>query len=326
MIDGAARGHHIDLPRDFVFEGALHVAERVEVLELRLDAECLLAGRPHRYVRVTAQAALFHVAVVDADCHEDGAQPRKELRGVRRRSEVRLRDDFDEGHAAAIEIEVGAPVGVGKAFVQRLPGVLFHVHPDDADTLGRALRLEFDLASRGQRPVVLRDLIALRQVGIEVVLPGENGDRLDGGAERVRGAHRVLHGAPVQDRQGAGQTQAHRAHVDVRRCAERGAAATKDFAGCQQLTMDLEADDRLKGRQLGGSYRGVRENGKDGRSSRSGSGRGRLTRGQCAGATSCFTTPTTPASNCVPLQRSSSCTAAAGLIASRKTRARIMVS
>ena len=94
-------------------------------------------GRPHGDVRVAAQAALFHVAVVDAEPDEDLAQPAEELGRVGRRPQVRLGDDLDERHAAAVEVDVGLAIGVGEALVERLAGVLLHVDARDADTLRR---------------------------------------------------------------------------------------------------------------------------------------------------------------------------------------------
>ncbi len=135
LIDRAAGGDDLGLPGDLVLDGALHVPEGVEVLDFDLDAERGRPGRPHRDVGVAAQAALFHVAVVDADGHEDGAQAREELRGIGRRPQVRLGDDLDERHAAAVEVEMGPAIGVREAVVQRLAGVLLHVHAGDADLL-----------------------------------------------------------------------------------------------------------------------------------------------------------------------------------------------
>jgi len=58
--------------------------------------------------------------------------------------------------------------------VNRLAGVLLQVQPLDADDKGRAvvpLDLDLSFADDGWRE--LADLIALRQVGIEIVLPVE---------------------------------------------------------------------------------------------------------------------------------------------------------
>ena len=50
---------------------------------------------------------------------------------------------------------------------------------------------------------------------------------------------------PVEHRQRAGQPEAHRADVGVRRIAEVGGAAAEDLGLGQQLDVDFESDDRL---------------------------------------------------------------------------------
>ena len=110
------------MARDLELDGALHVAEGVEVLQLGLDAERRLPDGTHRDVRVAAQAALLHVPVVDADRDEDLAHAAEGLGGVRRRSQVGLGDDLDERHAAAVEVEVrGAARSPAKPSCSDLP-------------------------------------------------------------------------------------------------------------------------------------------------------------------------------------------------------------
>ena len=87
-------------------------------------------------------------------------------------------------------------------------------------------RADLDAPVGRERLVELRDLISLRQIGIEIVLAREDRRRVDRAAERERGAHRQLDGVLVEHRQRAGQRETHRAGVRVRRRAEiRGAAA-----------------------------------------------------------------------------------------------------
>ena len=58
--------------------------------------------------------------------------------------------------------------------VDRLAGVLLQVQPLDADVQRLAVDVDLDLALADDRLLVLADLIALRQVGIEVVLAVEH--------------------------------------------------------------------------------------------------------------------------------------------------------
>ena len=80
----------------------------------------------------------------------------------------------------------------GEAVVHRLAGVLFHVHAGDADVDRRPVgaRADLDAAAGRKRPVELRDLVSLREVGIEVVLAREDRRRLNRAPERDRRADR----------------------------------------------------------------------------------------------------------------------------------------
>ena len=59
--------------------------------------------------------------------------------------------------------------------MDRLAGIFFEVEAQQAGFGTAALTIECEHAAPGERLIVLRDLIALRQVGIEVVLAGRNG-------------------------------------------------------------------------------------------------------------------------------------------------------
>jgi hypothetical protein len=235
-----------DVALDLEFDGTLHVAERVEVLELGLDPERRRPGRSHRHVRVAPQASLFHVAVVHAQGHEHLAHAAEGLGRVRRGPEVRLGDDLDERHAAAVEVQVGPPRRIGAGVVQRLAGVLFHVHAGDPDRDRAAGRREADGAARRERAVVLGNLVALGQIGIEVVLSREDRPGMDLAAQREGRTRGEFHGAAIQHRQRPRQAQAHRAQRGIGRRAEASGTPAEDLGGGQQLRVNLEADDRLK--------------------------------------------------------------------------------
>ena len=111
----------------------------------------------------------------------------------------------------------------------------------------RAAALVIDPPGRRQRALVLRDLIALRQVRIEVVLAREDRQRLHRAAERVPGAHAELDRPAVQHRQRPGHAEADGTDVGVRRRAEARAAAAEDFRLRQELRVDFQTDDRLEG-------------------------------------------------------------------------------
>ncbi len=247
LRDPPAALQHLDLPLDLVLERLLQEAERVQVLDFGLGPERIRPSRAHRDVRVAAQASLLHVAVVDAKPDENRAQPCEEFGGVGRRPQVGLRHDLDERRAAAVVVDVGLAVGIDEALVQRLAGVFLEVDAGDAHAPGPAAGLELERPLARQRPFVLRDLIALRQIGIEVVLAREDRQLVDAAAERQTRADAELDGHPIEDRERSRKTQADGADVRVRRRAECGAAAAENLGSGEELGVDFQADDWLVG-------------------------------------------------------------------------------
>ena len=239
LDDATAAFEQIDLPLDFVLERLLHIAERVEILHFGLRAEACLARGPHRHVGVAAETALFHVPVVDAQPHQDVSQPLEEFRRLGGRAHVRLADDLDQGDAAPVVIDVGPAVGIGKSFVERLAGVLFHVDARQSDMLYPAPDRNVETTAERERTFILRNLVTLRQVGIEIILAREDRERLDVASERERRFDRVVDRGTVEDRQRARHAETDRAHLRVGRRAERRAAPAENFRAGLQLRVDF---------------------------------------------------------------------------------------
>ena len=131
--------------------------------------------------------------------------------------------------------------------MQRFAGVFFHVHACDADVGRRAVVPHTDLeaAAGRERPVVLRDLVALGKVGIEIVLAREDRDLVNVAAKPQRRAQRQLHGPLVEDRQRAWKRETHRTDVRIRRIAERGRTAAEGLGTRLELHVDLETNYHL---------------------------------------------------------------------------------
>ena len=106
-------------------------------------------------------------------------------------------------------------------------------------------RAERHAAVRRERPVELRDLISLGQIGIEVVLAREDRDvRCTVHSERERGADRQLDGVRVQHRQRA---RAARDRPD--RCCAFGARAEVGGAAAEDLRRASRAARAPRGRR-----------------------------------------------------------------------------
>ena len=222
------------------------VPERVHVLDLPPRAESLLAGPPHRHVDVGAQRALLHVGVRDpelADRLPQQAEVRHRLVG---RAEVGGAHDLEQRGAAAVEVDE-AVVGAHRAArrtagVDRLSRVLLEVGAHDPD-LAPVRQLE--PAGAAERSLILADLIALRQVGVEVILAREDGALGDLAVEGEPEQDRHLDRAPVRDGQRAGMGEADRAGVRVLGRAVRELAAAEHLGARLEMGVHLETDDRL---------------------------------------------------------------------------------
>ena len=97
-----------------------------------------------------------------------------------------------------------------------------------------------------ERIPVLGDLVVLRHVGIEVVLPVEGRVPVDLAAEHHAGHDGELHRFPVHDRQGSRIPEAHGTHVRVRFATRLQEAAAEHLRLRLQLDMRLQPDGILK--------------------------------------------------------------------------------
>ena len=172
--------------------------------------------RAERDVRLDAELAALHVRVGRAD----RAQQQLELLGVAPGllggPDVRLGDDLHQRHAGAIEVDEAEPLARRPLAVDELRGVLLEVGAGDARRERAVGGVEGERPGGCERQVVLADLVALRQVRVEVVLAVPAGRLRRRRADRGAGRQHELDRPPVDHRQRAGQTEADRAHVAVR--------------------------------------------------------------------------------------------------------------
>ena len=120
-----------------------------------------------------------------------------------------------------------------------------------ADAAWRRLERMLDLhrhrhlAFAHHRRLVLADLIALRQVGIEIVLPVEHRAQIDPGVEAQARADRLPDAFLVDHRQHARHSRVDQRDVTVRLAAEFGRGAREQLGLGGNLGMDLHADHHL---------------------------------------------------------------------------------
>jgi hypothetical protein len=97
----------------------------------------------------------------------------------------------------------------------------------------------------GERTVILRDLVAFRQVRVKVVFARENGSLVDVEREPERRPRGELDDAAVEYGQCAGQAEADRTGIGVRLVAEARRATAENLRFRVELRVYLEADDGL---------------------------------------------------------------------------------
>ena len=242
----AAALDHFDLPLDLIVQRVADEAEAVHVLHFRLGAVHLRTLQHDGDVRVAAQRTLFHVAIAHARVQKDFLELRQILVGLFGRAQIGLADDFNQRRPAAVQVDVGAIGRVGKAVMHALAGVLFHVQPRDADAARAALAVaDVEPAVLRQRLVELRDLVALRRVRIEVILPREDALFIHRAMQRGGREHGKLHRLAVQHRQRTRQPQADGAAMRIGLATVAINAAAERLRLRQELHMHFKPDDGL---------------------------------------------------------------------------------
>ena len=112
----------------------------------------------------------------------------------------------------------------------------------DRDARARR-QVDHHLALAHDRRLVLADLIALRQVGIEIVLAVEHRLQIDPRLEPEAGAHRLRDAFLVDHRQHARHGGVDQRDMRVGLAAELGRGAGEQLGLRRHLGMDLHADD-----------------------------------------------------------------------------------
>jgi hypothetical protein len=133
--------------------------------------------------------------------------------------------------------------------------IFFEVHPLDVDRHRLPFRRPSrriaisrhycQLAVRRERFVVLRDLVALRQVGIKVILSRKDGRFLNLQSQRESSSRTEVDGSFVQDRQCARQAEADRTRIRIWLRTGLNGTAAENFCGGRELCMNFHADYRF---------------------------------------------------------------------------------
>jgi hypothetical protein len=115
----------------------------------------------------------------------------------------------------------------------------------DADLDPLAIDVEQHLALAHDRVLELADLVALRQVRVEIVLSVEHRALVDLGLEPQARADGLANAFLVDHRQHAGHGRIHEAHIGIGRIAEGRRRAGKQLAFAGHLRVHFHADDHF---------------------------------------------------------------------------------
>ena len=132
--------------------------------------------------------------------------------------------------------------------VHQLAGILLDMDALDADTSWPrppSVDQDLNLALADERMVELADLIALRQIRVEIILPVEARPGIDLRIERHAGAHRLADAFLIGHRKHAGQRGVDKATCVFGSAPNSVAAPEKSLALLGDLGMDLEPDHDL---------------------------------------------------------------------------------
>ena len=199
-------------------------------------------------VHVAAELAFFHVSIAHAAVDEDLAEGGEVGKGFLGAVDVGLTDDLHQRGAGAIEVDGGEALVVGAfghVFFQMDAGEL-HDLAGIGDAFLRILRIgqiiERNAAAEAERQIKLGDLVVLRHVGVEVVLPVPFHHRRRGAVQHDAGEDGLFNGQAIEDREGSRQAEAGGAGEGIGLCTVFSGTGAEHFTAGVELGVDFESD------------------------------------------------------------------------------------
>ncbi len=248
LLELSAALQNTDLALNFISKRAPDPADRVHVFDLDLYSKLRLRLGSHRDVAVAAELTFFHVGIAHPAVDQDlfkRSQKRERFLG---RIDLGLGHDLHQRRAGAVEIDSRARFEMEtlRHIFLEMNAHQMHLLVWRRDIFLRVLRIseivQRHTAIGAKRHVVLRNLIILRHVRIEIILPVELADRRDVASEHEAGEHRHAQRFVIHHRQGAGQPEANRTSVRVRFGAKFNRTRAKHFRARLELNVDFKAD------------------------------------------------------------------------------------
>ena len=250
LIHGATGLNNCDLALGFIVNRRLDEAHRVHVLDLAACAEMreilrfhvflILPRTTNRHVHIGPQVAVLHVAVTGAQIAQQLAQFGHVGCGFFRATDIRAGDDLHQSNACTVVIhERHVWIHVMHGFAR----VLFKVDTFNAHLACNArLHIDDDFAFAHDRVIELRNLIALWQIRVEIVLAIKGRLQVNLCLEAQSGAHCLLNTELIDNRQHSGHRRVNERHVGVWLCAKLRGGPREEFRIRAHLRMDFHPD------------------------------------------------------------------------------------
>ena len=238
LHDPAAILDQFNLTAHFIADRLVHEVEGVEVLDFATRAEWLTAAT-HRDVGITAEGPLLHIAVANTNPAHQCMQRFGIRNRLLRAGQIGFSDNFQQRCTGTIQIDTAHTMEI---FMQRFTGVFFQMRAGQMHRFFNIAHHDRQRATLHHRQFVLADLVALRQIRIEIILARKNRPRTDGSADRKTKTNGTLNGPAIQYRQHAGQRDINRTGLRIRTRAEGGRRAGKYFRAGRQLRVGFKPD------------------------------------------------------------------------------------
>ena len=246
LLDDPAVFNHLNLPLDLIINRLLQSLQAVQILGLGPGPEFRRTDLPDGHIGIRTNRPLFHLAVGHVDIGQDAPQSLHICLRFLRRPQIRFGNDLKERNPHTVVVHIrGIGAGNSPATVDKLPRILLHMGPGDADPLHHPVNLDVQPAVLADRQIKLRRLEILRQIRIIVVLPVELAVVGDLGINGQSSLHTELNHLLIDYRKHSRQSQADRTDMGIRRSAEFRLAAAEDLGSRLQLNMDFQSDNRF---------------------------------------------------------------------------------
>ena len=247
LVDGSAGLDDLNLAARLVINRLANEPHRVDVLNLAARAQ-LSARAAHRDIHIGAKITLLHIAVTCAQSADNTAQLFNIGRRLFRRAHIRLGDNLHQRHTRTVQINVSFR---GRKVMYGFPRILLQMEALNANTNRLAYitvcinRQNINLALTDDGMFKLANLIALRQINIEIIFTVKAREQINLRVQPKARANGLLDAKLIHHRQHARHARINKADLCIRLRAIFRGRAREELRVRGDLRMYLKTKDDL---------------------------------------------------------------------------------